>query len=101
MEFRGTPGPWVRESVGRGIGPVSEDDDQSYGMVIPVAYVDFGESDEVQNANARLIAAAPELLTALQLAEKAMAEGRNVTYPEWYGVMNKARVAISKALGEV
>jgi len=59
MEFRGTPGPWVRESAGRGIGPVSEDDDQSYGMVIPVAYVDFGESDEVQNANARLIAAAP------------------------------------------
>ena len=101
MEFRGTPGPWVRESAGRGIGPVSEDDDQSYGMVIPVAYVDFGESDEVQNANARLIAAAPELLTALQLAENAMAEGRNVTYPEWYGVMNKARVAISKALGEV
>ncbi|WP_312837929.1 hypothetical protein [Atlantibacter hermannii] len=100
MEFRGTPGPWVRESAGRGIGPVSEDDDQSYGMVIPVAYVDFGESDEVQNANARLIAAAPELLTALQLAEKAMAEGRNVTYPDWYGVMNKARVAISKALGE-
>jgi len=101
MEFIGTPGPWVRESAGRGIGPVSKDDDQSYGMVIPVAYVDFGESDEVQNANARLIAAAPELLTALQLAEKAMAEGRNVTYPEWYGVMNKARVAISKALGEV
>lgn len=101
MEFRGTPGPWVRELAGRGIGPVSKDDDQSYGMVIPVAYVDFGESDEVQNANARLIAAAPELLTALQLAEKAMAEGRNVTYPEWYGVMNKARVAISKALGEV
>ena len=100
MEFRGTPGPWVRESAGRGIGPVSEGDDQSYGMVIPVAYVDFGESDEVQNANARLIAAAPELLTALQLAEKAMAEGRNVTYPEWYGVMNKARVTISKALGE-
>ncbi|ELX72603.1 prophage protein [Salmonella enterica subsp. enterica serovar Dublin] len=47
-----------------------------------------------------LIAAAPDLLEALQLAEKAMAEGRNVTYPEWYGVINKARAVISKALGE-
>lgn len=49
----------------------------------------------VSKEDMNLIAAAPELLEALQLAE-----GRNVTYPEWYGVINKARSAISKALGE-
>lgn len=98
MEFRGTPGPWVRESAGRGIGPVSEDDDQSYGMVIPVAYVDFGESDEVQNANANLIAAAPDLLEALQDLLIRVADD------EEYGpehAITRARAAISKALGEV
>lgn len=51
-------------------------------------------------SDARLFCAAPELLEALQLAEKAMVEGRNVTYPEWYGVINKARAAINKATGE-
>lgn len=98
MEFRGTPGPWVRESAGRGIGPVSKDDDQSYGMVIPVAYVDFGESDEVQNANANLIAAAPDLLEALQDLLIRVADD------EEYGpehAITRARAAISKALGEV
>lgn len=90
-EFKGTPGPWARESAGRGIGPVSADDDQSYGMVIPVAYVDFGESDEVQNSNAKLIAAAPELLEALQDLE-----ARACIYVN----TSKAKEAITKAIGE-
>lgn len=51
-------------------------------------------------SDARLFCTAPELLEALQLAEKAMVKGRNVTYPERYGVINKARAAISKATGE-
>lgn len=96
--FKGTPGPWVRESEGRGIGPVCADDDQSYGMVIPVAYVDFGESDEVQNSNANLIAAAPELLEALQkMLSKAYKQNWNDAYPE---EIQSAQAAINKALGE-
>lgn len=96
--FKGTPGPWVRESTGRGIGPVSTDDDQSYGMVIPIAYVDFGESDEAQNSNARLIAAAPELLEALQkMVSKAYKQNWNDAYPE---ELQSAQAAINKALGE-
>ncbi|ELY5855612.1 hypothetical protein [Cronobacter malonaticus] len=51
-------------------------------------------------ANKRIIAAAPDLLEALQLSVKAMQEGRLVSYPEWYGVINKARAAIAKAIGE-
>lgn len=100
MEFRGTPGPWEMKKV-KG--------DQEWFVFQKGSLKKFAGgsirtpvADEIFNRhNARLISAAPELLEALQLAEKAMAEGRNVTYPEWYGVMNKARVAISKALGEV
>jgi len=100
MEFRGTPGPWVRESAGRGIGPVSKDDDQSYGMVIPVAYVDFGESDEVQNANAHLIAAAPELLEAL-IEARVWVQGWNAAHDteDSYKALVMCNKAISKALG--
>ncbi|MRT01917.1 hypothetical protein [Ewingella americana] len=65
-EFKGTKGPWFFGDASRGIGPKSEDDDQSHGMIIPVAWVEFDEVDEVQQANANLIAAAPELLAALQ-----------------------------------
>ena len=95
--FKGTPGPWVRESTGRGIGPVSTDDDQSYGMVIPVAYVDFGESDEIQNSNARLIAAAPELLEALQFTIHDIGYWLSTQKPE---LKEKIESAINKALGE-
>lgn len=98
-EFKGTPGPWFGDNS-RAIGPKSTEDDQSYGMVIPVGWVEFDPEIEVQVANQKIMAAAPELLEALQLAEKAMADGKNITYPEWYGVINKARSAIAKAIGE-
>jgi hypothetical protein len=34
-----TPGPW-KVFNGREIGPVSKEDDQSYGMMLPVAYIE-------------------------------------------------------------
>lgn len=105
-QFKGTPGPWEvkPEEVDR---PYIRIRGTQWGGRFKVANVlspDYDgvhhrEADETR-ANARLIAAAPELLEALQLAEKAMVEGRNVTYPEWYGVINKARAAIAKATGE-
>ena len=105
-QFKGTPGPWEikPEEVDR---PYIRIRGTRLGGRFKVANVlspDYDgvhhrEADETR-ANARLIAAAPELLEALQLAEKAMVEGRNVTYPEWYGVINKARAAITKATGE-
>ncbi len=102
MEFKGTKGEWE----------IMMDDDEI--KIIQSSSLENGAGfrsyvaicEEVQCLeDARLIAAAPDLLEALQLAEKAMAEkamaeGRNVTYPEWYGIINKARAAISKALGE-
>lgn len=96
-EFKGTPGPWVASKTDRSIGPVSRDDDQSYGMILPVAWVEFDGNDAYQQANANLIAAAPDLLEAL-LGIVNM--DYQPTDDESDKVYLKARTAISKALGE-
>ena len=111
-QFKGTPAPWkwTSDLVNEGNALIGNNgnfvfygdnicaglsNDDGWG-----ARIGGTHSDEESEANARLIAAAPELLEALQMAEKAMVKGRNVTYPEWYGVINKARAAIAKATGE-
>ncbi|TIM24827.1 MAG: hypothetical protein E5Y74_00070 [Mesorhizobium sp.] len=90
--FKGTRGPWVASKSDRSIGPVSKDDDQSYGMILPVAWVEFDGKPGHHQANANLIAAAPELLEALQavvrVADRATDE------------FDMAHAAISKALGQ-
>lgn len=80
-QFKGTPGPWV---VGGNEGnKLSVNADPYF-----VALVDEGDSQE---ANARLIAAAPELLEALQdLQARACI----------YVNTSKAEAAIAKATGE-
>lgn len=80
-EFKGTSGPWV---VGGNEGnKLSVNADPYF-----VALVDEGDSQE---ANARLIAAAPELLEALlDLEDRACV----------YVNTSKAKDAIAKALGE-
>lgn len=116
-EFKGTPGPWVADKTSRAVGPISRDDDQSYGILIPVAWVEFDTEVEIQASNQNLIAAAPELL-------KSLTDGATVDLPElldWvadrmvhvYGenenidfvltLRHRAsvcRAAIAKALGE-
>ncbi|HHN5906570.1 TPA: hypothetical protein ACRRD7_000603 [Enterobacter hormaechei] len=97
-DFKGTPGPWVASKTDRSIGPVSRDDDQSYGMILPVAWVEFDGNDAYQQANANLIAAASDLLEALQeMLNKAYKQNWNDQYPD---EVSKAQAAISKALGE-
>ena len=59
-----TPGPW-KVFNNREIGPISKEDDQSYGVMLPVAYIEQYDYPNDYEANARLIAAAPELLEAL------------------------------------
>lgn len=95
--FMGTPGPWIMDDYGN---VLHETETGAIGKLRVSGVRLPNRVTEEYAANTKLIAAAPDLLTALQLAEKAMAEGRNITYPEWYGVINKARAAISKALGE-
>lgn len=97
-EFKGTPGPWVASTTERSIGPASRDGNQSYGMILPVAWVEFDSDQRHQRANANLIAAAPELLEALQrMVSKAHKQNWNDAYPE---ELQSAQAAIKKALGE-
>ena len=107
-EFKGTPGPWFRDN-GRAIGPKSAEDDQSYGMVIPVGWVEFDPEIEVQVANQQMMAAAPELLEALlgymsavEGMNQAMKDGVNVqgAISALVGYKDMAHSAINKALGK-
>lgn len=95
--FKGTPGPWVASKTDRSIGPVSRDDDQSYGMILPVAWVEFDGNDAYQQANSSLIAAAPDLLEALQELVFLYEHDEGCRELTEY---KRAKAAISKALGE-
>ncbi len=119
MEFKGTPAPWVT---------LPEECDRSYirvrGTVLGGRYkvanvltpnhegVDPREAKETR-ANANLIAAAPELLEALQSIQQSMAKyievanniGVEVLEDGFYlghaiDVEEKARQAIAKAIGQ-
>ena len=99
-EFKGTPGPWVASITYRSIGPACRDDDQSYGMIFPVAWVEFDGDQACQQANARLIAAAPELLDALQRITplyEALMRDCGIEHKELIAI---SQAAINKALGE-
>ena len=87
MEAQHTPGPW---SVAIGDGCfVVETNDASIRFVI------HGSNQEGDAANARLIAAAPDLLDALcmVLDDPEALDGRPLTY-------ECVRAAIAKATGE-
>lgn len=99
-----TAGPWVASKTDRSIGPAIKDDDQSYGMILPVAWVEFDGKPGHHQANANLIAAAPELLEALQDAEKALFAALDNAFGEELANGNReliqARAAIARALGQ-
>ena len=79
-----TPGPW---SVFSGTNEVRADNCK-WGNNWPVADALGHDLDEIE-ANARLIAAAPELLEEIECV--------NVKLP--YGILEQVRSAISKAKG--
>lgn len=83
-----TPGPWVVQeySDGFGVSAIADDDLEAIcTMIVPI------NGDE--ESNARLIAAAPELLEALELA-------LSFDKPDYKGGWEqKARAAIAKAKG--
>lgn len=94
-QFKGTPGPWYCESNSRAIGPlIQDDDDQCFHMIEHVAYVEYQLNEDIQHSNARLIAAAPELLEALQGCV-ALINGQGRGYE-----LQNALAAINKATGE-
>lgn len=93
-EFKGTPGPWetCRNNVHTGrIATIHHCFGNDW---VEVWSLDWPDTEEKQEANAKLIAAAPDLLEALQDALHAY--DKHGEHPEW----DFARAAISKALGE-
>ena len=89
-----TPGPWHVDSK-RGIAAAP---DPHFWLA---EVYSGGVGVKVADANGRLIAAAPELLAALQDLSDAVATDRAAdTIPGLYQYVIKARAAIAKAKGE-
>ncbi|MFV8913136.1 hypothetical protein ABQ297_22020 [Enterobacter hormaechei] len=86
-EFKGTPGPWTGKDVG-----ICRQDRAG----LQLGFIMTHDENRVAEcaANAHLIAAAPDLLEALQDALHAY--DKHGEHSEW----DFARAAISKALGD-
>lgn len=100
-EFLGTPGPWEVMSEDGELKVIQAGSvEHGYGWK---SYCDVC-SEVSMSQNARLIAAAPELLEALQEAEKALFAALDNAFGEELANENReviqARAAIAKALGK-
>lgn len=91
-EQKWTPGPWVYREKTSQVGTIIKDDTQSFGMMLAVCDMDEFDHNEHQ-ANAHLIAAAPELLAACEAAE-----WNSLDLPDF--VVKQLRDALAKARGE-
>jgi hypothetical protein len=96
-EFKGTPGPWFysgkhEECQARYVGTSTERDPLNEVAVL------FTGGPEERQANANLIAAAPELLEALQESMKIW-ESSPLDVSE-ASILLDCRAAIAKALGQ-
>lgn len=99
-EFKGTPGPWERGGGENGGGELLVYCNNSLGSAVCDATSHYSVFDkQTRIANLNLMAAAPELLEALQ----------NLVHADTHGIKNctaqvsaieKARAAIAKALGK-
>jgi len=101
--FKGTRGPWETEADAiNSIAIISSE--------LEVCSVTANNEDdlltELEWANARLVASAPDLLEALELlVHYYMCEQEGIgsgqpSGAEWYAAVDKASAAINKALGE-
>lgn len=94
QEFKYTPGPWF---VDGDCDVVTED-----GTVVSWTAEGIFETDEI-NANSQLMAAAPEMLEALQLLIAEQTGGNKSCGHNGFTCTcpyDKARAAIAKALGK-
>lgn len=101
-----TPGPWAFSTSTNGwsytINIFQADNATPTDGWSDVGYIIKtceGEQQAIQHANARLIAAAPELLEALQAIVKSLVDQDDEGMIEHAQQMIDARVAIAKATG--
>lgn len=98
-ELKHTPGPWEWWTSNSFLR-LSSRGGKDGGVIDSFKMSDGHTSLSVNREDMALIAAAPDLLEALQLLLKQAQSRATTTYPEWHGAVNKARAAISKATGE-
>ncbi|MFN3731329.1 hypothetical protein [Comamonas testosteroni] len=105
-EAKHTPGPW--EATGNLVrSPMHQPEGLPRGVqIVECRDGYFLPHTEEAKANARLIAAAPELLEALQEFDDAMKEagdwpGTTNELQRLLGVVDKARAAIAKSKGQL
>jgi hypothetical protein len=94
MEAKPTPGPWTLDFDTGHVDGANEE---------IVCYLARGPSDETKT-NGRLIAAAPELLDALETLLEKFVNGMDVDYPgerlaQFQPEVKKAEAALRKAKG--
>lgn len=95
-EFKGTPGRWELDQFDNVVH--GKPDNWSRKETVRVSGVALpGRVTEEYAANTMLVAAAPELLEALQALTKAIDYGTSMDVVE---AQEKAQDVISKALGE-
>lgn len=93
---KNTPGPWFVRTIDESIGSVDSENGVMVAQAQQVSSKDQLSGSVERKANARLIAAAPELLealTGLRNAEKAPRQ-------EWISALEYADFVINKATGE-
>ena len=94
-KFKGTPGPWV---VDANVVQARWNIDDAKGNSVALTHQLPGDKDwQKRDANTHLIAAAPELLEALQYLTHAMGYGSSMDVAKGEEL---AQAAINKALGE-
>lgn len=103
-QFKGTPGPWrVSEKCGDMID-IRHENNEPGAMILNIAKVTARQSWVSESeSNAKLIAAAPELLEALQgllLSIKDVCEGDVIEWKTIVEFEDKSVKAINKAIGE-
>lgn len=95
MTTKHTPGPWNGPNFNGHYWDIFPNTESRGGNI---SVFRSGMTDEEVEANANLIASAPELLDALEYCIAMFDEG--VPEYEWDSIKQNARAAIAKAKGE-
>lgn len=95
-----TPGPWQITSRDDGAsGYIVRDADDEFITYLDDSRYHDGRRDTEAEANARLMASAPDLLAALQEIHCWLADGLQLGRKQKATLAEKARIAIAKAEG--
>ncbi len=95
-----TPGPWSVFDYKEGGLTVVSDTHGAYVAKCDGISATIGSAEELM-ANARLIAAAPDLLRLLEDAIPYIEEGEQFNKPSCRGLSKAARAAIAMATGKI